>query len=349
MPESNIVALDALPMTAAPAPGSTPVSTPGNAPENCAPAGEPAWDGLATLGSLTVYPRTTPDQLVDRLQGATAALTNKVVFSADTIAKLPDLKYIGLTSTGVNVVDLAAATQAGITVTNVPGYSTDSVAQHTFAMILAMLNQAAEHSASVHAGDWANQPDFSYTLSPLTELAGKTLLVVGMGSIGRQVAIIGHALGMKIIAANQRSKDTVNAMPEIARLNVQWGELDTLLPGADIVSLNCPLTEATQDLINTKRLQTMKQTAIVVNTGRGPLIDEAALATALKENRLGGAALDVLRQEPPEKDNPLVGCPNCIITPHVAWATQAARCRLMGVVTDNLAAYLKGERLNVVN
>jgi len=343
MPQSNTVALDALPMTAAPAPGTE------NGDKHACPQGEPAWDGLASLGSLTVYPRTAPSELIDRLQGATAALTNKVVFSAETIAKLPELKYIGLTSTGVNVVDLAAATQAGITVTNVPGYSTDSVAQHTFAMILAMLNQVAEHSNSVHAGDWSNQPDFSYTLSPLTELAGKTLLVVGMGSIGRQVALIGHAMGMKIIAANQRSKDAVNVMPEIARLNVQWGELDTLLSEADIVSLNCPLTEATQDLINTQRIQTMKRTAIVVNTGRGPLIDEAALATALQENRLAGAALDVLRQEPPETDNPLVGCPNCIITPHVAWATQAARGRLMGVVTDNLAAYLKGERLNVVN
>ncbi|GIQ85521.1 hypothetical protein KIPB_007199 [Kipferlia bialata] len=335
-PLPRIVVLDGLPASAA-KPGQT------------APEGEPSWDSLCELGEVVFYDRTSPSELVSRMEGAAIALTNKVCFTADVIAQLPSLRYIGVTATGVNVVDVPAATAAGITVTNVPGYSSPSVAQHVFAMLLDLTNRVSLHSQSVHDGAWSKCPDFSYTLSPLQELAGKTILIVGMGSIGQKVAAIAHAFGMNVSAALQSSTERVNDLPEVARLNVLWGDIDSLLPEADVVSLNCPLTETTKGLINADRLTSMKKTALLLNTGRGPLIDESALAAALREGGIAGAGLDVMCQEPPQADNPLLSCPTCVITPHVAWASQEARARLVSVVIANVAAFVKGESLNVIN
>ncbi|MEZ6191161.1 MAG: D-2-hydroxyacid dehydrogenase [Phycisphaerales bacterium] len=307
------------------------------------PEGEPSWEAVEALGDLTVYDRTPPEAVVTRAAGAGVVLTNKTVLDARTIAALPELKYIGVLATGVNVVDLDAAKKAGVIVTNVPGYSGAAVAQHVFALLLAMTNRVAEHDLMARAnkpGGWASCKDFSFTLSPLIELAGKTLGIVGAGDIGQRVAKIGHALGMDILISSRTKKDI--GVP------AQWIAMDDLFTRSDVVTLHCPLTEQTKHLVNSQRLSKMKHTAWLINTARGPLIDEQALADALKQNRIAGAAVDVLSTEPPAADNPLLTAPNCIITPHNAWAAREARHRLMQIAAGNVKAFLEGGPVNVV-
>ncbi len=299
--------------------------------------GDLSWSELEALGALELHPRTSPAQLQERAAGAPVLLTNKVVLGAEQLRALPDLRYVGVTATGVNVVDLAAARELGVTVTNVPGYSTASVAQLVFAFILEHYAQLGAQLAATAAGAWPRSPDFSFTAAPLRELEGRTLGVVGLGAIGRRVAAIAEAFGMQVLV-HSRS----------AQADARWRSLDALLGQADIVSLHCPLTEQTRGLMNAERLARMKPSALLVNTARGPLIDEAALAAALRAGRLGGAALDVLSVEPPPADHPLLGAPRCLITPHLAWATVEARQRLLSTVTHNLRAYLEGVPVNVV-
>ena len=310
-------------------------------PGEAAPGGEPMWDALTTLGDLTVHDRTPPGEVVQRAAGASIILTNKTPLPAEVIRQLPDLKYIGVLATGVNVVDLDAAKAAGIVVTNVPGYSGAAVAQHVFALLLELTNQVSAHDRAVHDGAWAGCADFCFTLSPITELAGKTLGILGAGDIGRRVATIGHALGMDILISSRTERDI--GVP------AKWTDVDNLFKQADVLTLHAPLTEDTHHLVNAERLSSMKPSAYLINTARGPLIDEAALASALSNNTIAGAAVDVLSTEPPSADNPLLTAPRCIITPHNAWAATEARHRLMQIATDNVRAFLKGEPTNQVN
>lgn len=310
---------------------------------------EPVWDRLAALGDLTVHERTPPEEVAERSVDAEIVLTNKALLPAEVIQPLPDLKYIGVLATGYNVVDLEAAKAAGVVVTNVPAYSTAVVPQHTFALILALMSRVADHSASVQRGEWTNCQDFMYTLSPLTELEGKTLGVIGLGSIGKKVAQIGHAMGMKIAAAHQSSEGTFELAGLGKTIEIDWMSVNELVKQADVVTLHCPLTDQTKHVINAERLATMKSTALVINTGRGPLVDEAALAAALHGGQIAGAGLDVLTQEPPRDGSPLIAAPNCVITPHNAWASVEARHRLMAWAVDNVEAFLAGDSKNVVN
>lgn len=304
------------------------------------PEGEPSWEAVEALGELTVYDRTEPGDVVERAAGAEIVLTNKTVLDAATIGSLKELHYIGVLATGVNVVDLGAAKQAGVVVTNVPGYSGAAVAQHVFALLLAMTNRVAEHDRAVHAGKWAGCADFSFTISPLIELAGKTLGIVGAGDIGQRVARIGHALGMDILISSRTQKDI--GVP------AGWADVDDLFKRADVVTLHCPLTEQTKHLVNAQRLSNMKRSAWLINTARGPLVDEAALTDALKQNLIAGAAVDVLSTEPPAADNPLLTAPNCLITPHNAWAAREGRHRLMRIAAGNIKAFVDGRPVNRV-
>ncbi|MCC7144919.1 MAG: D-2-hydroxyacid dehydrogenase [Phycisphaeraceae bacterium] len=308
--------------------------------------GDLSWQPLAALGELTVHPRTAPADILARAAGAPYLLTNKTPLLADTLAQLPQARYIGVLATGVNVVDLAAARRGGISVTNVPAYSSASVAQHVFAMLLELVSRAAAHDQAVHQGRWVASPDFSFTVAPITELADKIMGIVGYGAIGRRVAAIAQALGMRVVAAVVPGSPAQAAAE--SRDVARW-PLDDLLAQADVVSLHCPLTDQTRHLINAPRLAFMKPTAYLINTGRGPLVDEPALAAALRENRLAGAGLDVLSAEPPPADNPLLSAPRCLITPHVAWASVEARRRLLAAAADNLRAFLAGQPINVVN
>jgi len=305
--------------------------------------GDLDWAPLKSLGSSVIYPRTAPEQIIDRAADAEIVLTNKTVLSAATLAMLPKLKYIGVLATGVNVVDLEAAKTADIIVTNVPGYSTGSVVQMVFALLLEMTQQVGHHAAKVREGDWASCPDFSFRDRPLTELAGKTLGVVGYGKIGQQVTKVAQAFGMKVLVQT--------AHPEKYQLEtgVEFVDVENLFSEADIISLNCPLTEETENLVNTARLARIKQGALLINTGRGQLIDEKAVAEALEEGYLGGYATDVLSQEPPDEENPLLTAPNCFITPHIAWATAEARQRLIDTVVANIAAFQNSDPQNRVS
>lgn len=302
--------------------------------------GDSAWPALRALGDLTVYPRTPTGLVLERSAGAQALLTNKVVLSAELMAGLPDLRYIGVTATGTNVVDLDAAGARNIAVTNVPAYSTESVAQLVFAMILHFAFDVSAHDAAVKAGRWAGGPDFCFFLQPLRELAGKTMVVVGFGAIGKAVARIATAFGMKVITAQ---------VPGSA--NVDRVSLAAALPLADVVTLHCPLTPATRGLVDRNFLAALKPGAILVNTSRGPVVDESALLDALRDGGLGGAALDVLGTEPPAAGHPLLdpGAPwarRLVVTPHLGWGTVEARKRLAECVVANLAAFIAGERLN---
>ncbi|HEX7010261.1 MAG TPA: D-2-hydroxyacid dehydrogenase [Phycisphaeraceae bacterium] len=309
------------------------------------PPGELDWEPLTSLGELIVHDRTPTEEVVAHAQGAPIVLTNKTVIDAKAIQSLPELRYIGVLATGTNIVDLDAARQRGIPVTNVPGYSTASVAQHVFALLLELATHTAAHAQAVREGQWSRCPDFSFTVAPIVELAGKTLGIVGLGAIGKQVARIGHAMGMKIAAAHQSSMRQVD-LPGIA---IDWMPVDDLFAHADVITLHCPLTDQTRGLVNAQRLGRMKPTAYLINTGRGPLVDESALAEALAQGRLAGAGLDVLSTEPPPPDNPLLGAPRCVITPHIAWASYEARQRLMRIAADNIRAFLDGRAVNVVN
>ncbi len=302
--------------------------------------GDLSWSELEALGECRIFPRSTPAETLVRAADAELALVNKAVLSRELIARLPALKYIGVTATGVNVVDLEAARERGIPVTNVPAYSTRSVAQATLALLLELTNGVGEHARGVRAGRWSQCPDFGYWESPLIELDGLTLGIIGLGRIGRAVAELATALGMKVIGVPRR-KGAAAPIPE--------ADLETALRASDVLSLHCPLTPETHQLLNAERLAWMKPAAFLLNTSRGGLIDEYALARALNEGRLAGAGLDVLSAEPPPPDHPLLTARNCIITPHHAWATLAARRRLLRVTLENLRAFLRGQPENVVN
>lgn len=305
------------------------------------------WDGLRALGAVTVHERTPPEQVVARAREAEVVLTNKIVLDAAVIAQLPRLRYIGVLATGFNVVDLQAARRRDIPVTNVPGYGTRSVAQMVFALLLEMTQQVGHHSRLVREqGRWRDSPDFCFWDRPLLELDGLTMGLVGFGRIGRQVAAIARAFGMRVQACT--------AHPDRYRDWQQRGEvvfvgLDELLAHSDVVSLHCPLSPETHHLIDARRLALMKPGALLVNTARGPLLDEQAVAAALDRGALGGLGADVLSSEPPEADNPLLTAPNAVLTPHIAWATRQARQRLMAIAVDNVRAFLAGRPRNVVN
>jgi glycerate dehydrogenase len=304
--------------------------------------GDSAWPALRALGDLAVFPRTPPSLVLERSAGAQALLTNKVVLSAELMSALPDLRYIGVTATGTNVVDLDAAKARSIAVTNVPAYSTDSVGQLVFAMILHFAFDVGAHDAAVKAGRWASGPDFCFFLQPLRELCGKTMVVVGFGAIGKAVARIATAFGMKVIAAQVPGSANIDRMP-----------LAEALPLADVVTLHCPLTPGTRNLVDRSFLAALKPGAILVNTSRGPVVDESALLESLRAGDLGGVALDVLGTEPPAAGHPLLD-PNApwarrlLVTPHLGWGTVEARTRLAACVAGNLAAFIAGERLNRV-
>ncbi len=302
--------------------------------------GDLSWDGFKNLGDCTFYDRTPAELTLERAKDADVLITNKVVLSKDIIENLPALKYIGVLATGYNVVDTATAKNAGVVVTNIPAYSTASVAQMVFSHILNFAQNVSVHAKSVASGEWAESIDFAYWKTPQTELAGKTLGIIGFGQIGQAVAKIGLAFGMKVIFNNRSEKAT--------NLEVTQVDLNTLLSESDFISVNCPLTPENTGFINKSTIEKMKPAAFLVNTGRGPLINEQDLADALNSGRIAGAGLDVLSVEPAKKDNPLPGAKNCYITPHIAWATFEARTRLMNIAAENLKACIKGNPRNVV-
>jgi glycerate dehydrogenase len=304
--------------------------------------GDLSWSGVEALADVTYYDRTPAAQIVERLRDADAVLTNKVPISAETFAACPKLKYVGVTATGFNIIDLAATKKAGATVTNVPGYSTNSVAQVVFALLLEVTNRTGHHTARVAEGAWAKCPDFSFTDFPLLELKDLTMGVVGFGEIGKAVGRIAHAFGMKVVYQT-RTPRPFDEYPATAL------ELPELFRTADVISLHCPLTAENKGLVAWPLLQTMKPTAILINTARGPLLNEADVARALREKVIAAAGLDVLSAEPPPADNPLLSAPNCFILPHVAWASVAARKRLMHEVAENLRAFLAGTPRNVIS
>ena len=304
--------------------------------------GDLDWIPLAELGELTVHDRTPADQIVARALPAEIVLTNKTPLHRETMAQLPKLRFVNVMATGFNVVDAVAARESGIAVSNVPGYSTPSVVQHTFALLLELTNQVGRHAMAVRAGEWSATADFAFWHAPLVELHGLTLGVVGFGAIGRQVASVAQAFGMRVVTTGRRQPASLP--PEVA-----WLPLSELLATADVVSLHCPLTPETRGMINAVALTRMKPTAFLINTGRGPLVDEAALAVALNTGRLAGAAADVLSREPPLADNPLLTARNCVVTPHQAWATLAARRRLLAECAANVQAFQQGHPRNVMN
>lgn len=303
--------------------------------------GDLTWDALQVLGSCHIYDRTPRDQIVDRARGAEIVLTNKALITAEAIGALAELRYIGVLATGYNVVDIGAARSRGIMVTNVPAYGTPSVAQMVFAHILNITQRVADHAAAVRRGDWTNAIDWCFWNHPLMELHGLTLGLVGCGDIGIATASIAQAFGMRVIACHRPSR---REPPPF----IQFVDIETLFREADIVSLHCPLTDETRGLVNAVRLSWMKPTAILINTGRGPLIDEQALADALNRGQIAAAGVDVLEVEPPPADNPLLSAKNCFITPHIAWATRAARARLLRIAIDNIEAFLRNQPQNVV-
>jgi glycerate dehydrogenase len=302
--------------------------------------GDLSWDPLHALGSCVLHERTAPGEVVPRSADAEVILTNKTPVGKEALAQLPRLRYIGVLATGYNIVDVEAAKARGVVVTNVPDYSTYSVAQLAFAHILHLTHHVAEHADSVRRGDWSRSPDFSYAVSPLIELSGLTLGIVGFGRIGRRVAAIGVALGMRMLATDHGP---------FSFPGVESSGLDALLQRSDVVSLHCPLTPATRQMINKERLALMKSSAFIINTSRGPLIDDGALADALNSGRIAGAGLDVLSVEPPPADHPLLKAQNCFFTPHVAWATRAARERLLHEAVLNIEAFVAGNPRNVIS
>jgi glycerate dehydrogenase len=304
--------------------------------------GDLDWTPLKALGTYAVHPRTAVEDVATRAASAEIILTNKVVLDAQTIASLPRLQYIGVLATGYNVVDLGAAKERGIVVTNIPGYSTASVGQMVFALLLEMTQQVGQHARLVQEGQWCRCADFSFTDRPLFELAGKTFGVVGYGQIGRQVAAIAKAFGMKVLV------QTANPDKYKSEKGLGFVDIDTLFSECDVISLNCPLTSETKNLVNLARLARVKQGSLLINTGRGDLVDEAAVAEALAEGYLGGFAADVLSSEPPAEENPLLSAPNCFITPHIAWATAEARQRLLDMALANIKAFQDGAPQNRV-
>ena len=303
--------------------------------------GDLSWNELEALGDVTVYDRTKPEDTVARAADAEVVLTNKVVLGRKEIEQLPHLQYIGVLATGYNVVDIAAAHEHGITVTNVPAYSTESVAQMVFAHLLTVTNRTEHYALQNREGRWSGNPDFCYWDTSLTELAGKTMGIVGLGNIGRRVAQIALAFGMQVKALTSKS---ANQLPA----GIQKADLTELLSTADVLSLHCPLTEDTRHFVNTRTLTMMKPSAIVINTGRGPLVNDADVADALSASRIAAYCADVLTEEPPRADNPLLHQPNAFITPHIAWATREARLRLLTTAICNVRAFVEHHPQNVI-
>lgn len=302
--------------------------------------GDLSWDKVKALGEVECYERTSQEELLSRCTDADIILTNKVPFSAAVFAELPRLKLLSVTATGYNIVDLEEAKNRGIAVCNVPDYGTDSVAQHTFALILELTNRVGAHSASVARGDWATAKDFSFALTPLIELRDKKLGLVGFGSIGQKTAQIASAFGMEVRYHTRNRKETSLA---------KYCDLNSLFELSDFVSLHLPLKPDNKKFVNRELLSKMKKDAFLINTSRGPLINEADLAAALNSRQIAGAALDVLSKEPPEADNPLLSAKNCIITPHNAWMSKEARQRIMDITAENIQSFLKGSPANKVN
>jgi glycerate dehydrogenase len=305
--------------------------------------GDLSWDGLKQLGEVTIYDRTPKEKVLERSKDAEVILSNKTPVGEDVIRQLPSLKFIGVLATGFNVIDVEAAKKQSVIVANVPGYGTDSVVQMTFALLLELCQHVQRHSDSVMDGGWANSADWCYWNFPLTELVGKTIGIIGFGRIGEKVGDVATAFGMNVIGASRHHTDQSH------RKNFRWAPVPELLKQCDIVSIHCPLFPETQGLINKESLQTMKKSAFLLNTSRGPIIVDQDLADALNNDVIAGAGIDVLSVEPPPKDNPLFGAKNCIITPHIAWATKEARGRLMDMVIANLKAFIDGKPVNVVN
>lgn len=304
--------------------------------------GDLEWGNLDELGECVMYDRTSRDQILERCKDADVVLTNKVPFKRETLEALPNLKYIGVMATGYNIIDTVAAKETGVVVTNIPAYSTNSVAQMVFAHILNITLHVQKHSDEVHSGKWSRNSDFCFWSTPLIELHDQTIGIIGLGSIGMAVARIALGFGMKVIAYT--SKAQMQLPREIKKV-----ELNELFEQSDIVSLHAPLTDGTRNIVNAKTLSLMKPTGIVINTSRGPLINEEDLAEALKNKTIYAAGIDVMSQEPPKADNPLLGVENCFITPHIAWASLAARKRLMEILIDNLKAFTQGKPINQVN
>ncbi|MBU5638208.1 D-2-hydroxyacid dehydrogenase [Geomonas sp. Red69] len=305
--------------------------------------GDNPWDEVAAFGELVVHERTPEELVLDRCRGAQIVLTNKTPLCAATLARLPELRLICVLATGYNVVDLAKSAELGIPVVNVPEYGSDSVAQHAIALLLELTNRVAQYHAAVQRGEWSRSADFTLVAQPLAELKGRSLGIVGLGRIGSRVAAVAGALGMEILACNPHRREAPEGMA------VQWLELDELFARADVVSLHCPLTAENEGMVDAARLRLMQPHALLINTSRGGLINERDLADALNDAVIAGAAVDVAAVEPIPSDSPLLNARNCIVTPHIAWATLAARRRLMATTAGNIAAFLSGAPRNVVN
>jgi len=303
--------------------------------------GDLSWEPWRKYGDIILYERTAPGEIVPRCAEAEIVVTNKVPLNGETLASLPLLKYIGVTATGYNIIDTDAAKRLGIVVSNVPSYGTASVAQMTFALLLELAMHVQRHSDAVMDGKWSHSPDFCFWDYPLVELAGKTLGIIGMGNIGAKVADIATAFGMSLLGSSRTRTDQSH------RDNFSWATIPELLERSDVVSIHCPLIPETRGLISKKTLSSMKPSAFLLNTSRGPIIVEEDLAEALNTNRIAGAGIDVLAVEPPVNGSPLFGARNCIITPHISWATREARARLMAAALDNLAAYKSGHPVNL--
>jgi len=304
--------------------------------------GDLDWAALEALGEVQAYDRTPPGLVADRAADADIVLTNKTVLDAESINHLVKLKYIGVLATGYNVVDLAAAGTRGVLVTNIPAYSTPAVAQMVFAHVLNLTQHVASHAEAVRQGVWADCPDFCFWNAPLTELKGQTFGIIGLGQIGRETAALAKAFGMRVIAHNHR-------LPRELLDDIEMVGLDDLFAQSDVLSLHCPLTEKNHHLVNAERLKQMKRSALLINTARGPLVDTEALAQALHDGDIAGAGLDVMEMEPPPTGHPLYSASNCHITPHIGWATQAARRRLIDIAVNNLKAFTDGKPTNIVN
>jgi glycerate dehydrogenase len=305
--------------------------------------GDNPWDELARLGTLVVHDRTPAGQVVERARGAAIVLTNKTPLGEAELAELPELRFVGVLATGYDVVDVAAAQRRGIAVANVPEYGTDSVAQHVFALLLELCHHVGEHDAAVKAGEWTASPDFCFWKTPLIELAGRTIGIVGFGRIGRRVGELAHALGMRVLASGGRRRESPSYEP------FAWRETRDLFAEADAISLHCPLSAENAGFVDAGLLARVRPGAFLLNTARGGLVDEKALAAALGSGHLGGAAVDVVSSEPIAAGNPLLTAPRCIITPHMAWGSLAARRRLMAVAVENVRAFLAGRPVNLVS
>lgn len=310
--------------------------------------GDITWGGLEKLGEVTAYDITSKDQLVERMQGAECAITNKTVFNEEVFDQLPDLKYIGVLATGYNVVDLKAASRHGVTVTNVPEYATFATAQMTMALLLELTNLVGLHTSSVMAGDWCRSPQFCYFKAPLTELAGKTLHIIGLGKIGRRVAQMASSFGMSV-TATPHNVSLIGTTSDINGVTVRLVTLEDGIKDADVVSLHCPLTDDTREIINKDILAGFKKGAILLNCARGPVVNEADVREALDSGLLGGYGADVVNVEPMLANNPLLGAPNCVITPHIAWTPVETRIRLIDMAAQNLKAFIDGNPINKVN